>query len=39
MRCMKFDEGDQSVPVNCKTASERKKGYFKLLSEITGEKP
>jgi hypothetical protein len=34
-----FDEGYQSVPVNWKTSSERKKGFFKLLSAITGEKP
>lgn len=34
-----FDEGYQSVPVNWKTSSERKTGFFKLLSEITGEKP
>jgi hypothetical protein len=34
-----FDEGYQSVPVNWKTASVRKRGFFKLLSEITGEKP
>jgi hypothetical protein len=34
-----FDEGFQSVPVNWKISSERKKGFFKLLSEITGEKP
>lgn len=34
-----FDEGYQSVPVNWKTSSARKKGFFKLLSEITGEKP
>lgn len=34
-----FDEGYQSVPVNWKTSSERKKGFFKLLSEITGERP
>ena len=33
-----FDEGYQSVPVNWKTSSARKKGFFKLLSEITGEK-
>jgi hypothetical protein len=32
-----FEEGYQSVPVNWKTNSERKKGFFKLLSEITGE--
>ena len=34
-----FDEGYQSVPVNWKTSSERKKGFFKLLGEIAGEKP
>lgn len=34
-----FDEGYQSVPVNWKTSSARKKGFFRLLSEITGEKP
>jgi len=34
-----FDEGYQSVPVNWKINSERKKGFFKLLSEITWEKP
>jgi hypothetical protein len=34
-----FDEGYQSVPVNWKTSSERKKGFYKLLSTITGEKP
>ncbi|MGL6094572.1 MAG: hypothetical protein ACRC7O_02070 [Fimbriiglobus sp.] len=34
-----FDEGFQSVPVNWKTSSARKKGFFKLLSEITGETP
>ncbi len=32
-----FDEGYQSVPVNWKISSERKQGFFKLLSEITGE--
>lgn len=31
-----FDEGYQSVPVNWKTSSSRKRGFFKLLSEITG---
>jgi len=31
-----FDEGYQSVPVNWSTSSERKKGFFKLLREITG---
>lgn len=34
-----FDEGYQSVPVNWKTSSDRKKGFFKLLGDITGEKP
>ena len=34
-----FDQGYQSVPVNWKTSSERKKGFFKLLNDITGEKP
>jgi hypothetical protein len=34
-----FDEGYQSVPVNWKTSSARKRGFFQLLSEITGEKP
>jgi hypothetical protein len=33
-----FDEGYQSVPVNWATVSERKKGFFKLLGEVTGEK-
>jgi hypothetical protein len=32
-----FDEGYQSVPVNWKISSDRKRGFFKLLSEITGE--
>lgn len=34
-----FDEGFQSVPVNWKTSSERKRGFFRFLSEITGETP
>lgn len=34
-----YDEGYQSVPVNWKTSSERKRGFFKLLSEMTGESP
>lgn len=34
-----FDEGFQSVPVNWSLSSERKRGFFKLLSEITGEQP
>jgi hypothetical protein len=32
-----FDEGYQSVPVNWSISSVRKRGFFKLLSEITGE--
>ena len=31
-----FDEGYQSVPTNWEISSERKRGFFKLLSEITG---
>lgn len=31
-----FAEGYQSVPVNWGISSERKRGFFKLLSEITG---
>lgn len=31
-----FDEGYQSVPVNWGISSQRKRGFFKLLSEITG---
>ena len=34
-----FDEGYQSVPVNWGISSHRKRGFFGLLSEITGEKP
>jgi hypothetical protein len=34
-----FDEGYQSVPVNWKTSSRRKTGFFRLLSEITGAQP
>jgi hypothetical protein len=34
-----FDEGFQSVPVNWKLSSERKRGFFRLLSEVTGERP
>lgn len=34
-----FDEGYQSVPVNWKTASARKRGFFQLLSQITGSTP
>ena len=31
-----FDDGYQSVPVNWGLSSPRKRGFFKLLSEITG---
>jgi hypothetical protein len=34
-----FDDGYQSVPVNWGISSMRKRGFFRLLSEITGEKP
>jgi hypothetical protein len=34
-----FDDGYQSVPVNWQISSPRKTGFFKLLSEITGEPP
>ena len=32
-----FDEGYQSVPINWKISSERKKGFFLLLKEMTKE--
>ena len=31
-----FDEGYQSVPTNWAISSERKRGFFRLLAEITG---
>jgi hypothetical protein len=34
-----FNEGYQSVPVNWRISSERKRGFFRLLTEITGSKP
>jgi hypothetical protein len=34
-----FDEGYQSVPVNWGISSDRKLGFFALLSTITGEAP
>ncbi len=34
-----FDDGYQSVPVNWGISSARKRGFFKLLREITGAKP
>jgi len=33
----KFEDGYQSPPVDWKIGSERKRGFFNLLSEITGE--
>jgi len=33
-----FDEGYQSVPVNWGAMSPRKQGFFRLLSEITGQR-
>jgi hypothetical protein len=32
-----FDDGYQSVPINWGAMSPRKRGFFRLLSEITGE--
>jgi len=34
-----FDEGYQSVPVNWKISSQRKRGFFSLVADITGSKP
>jgi hypothetical protein len=34
-----FDDGYQSVPVNWSISSPRKRGFFQLLSEVTGERP
>ena len=34
-----FAEGYQSVPVNWDLSSDRKRGFFRLLAEITGSKP
>jgi hypothetical protein len=34
-----FPEGYQSVPVDWGLSSERKRGFFRLLAEITGSKP
>jgi hypothetical protein len=34
-----FDDGYQSVPVNWGALSARKRGFFHLLSDITGETP
>jgi hypothetical protein len=34
-----FDDGYQSVPVNWSISSPRKRGFFKLVAEITGSSP
>ena len=34
-----FDEGYQSVPVNWSISSQRKRGFFNLLAEMTGGEP
>jgi len=34
-----FDEGYQSVPINWGLSSKRKRGFFRLLAEITESKP
>lgn len=34
-----FDDGYQSVPVNWGISSARKRGFFKLLAEMIGQKP
>lgn len=39
MKGESFDDGYQSVPVNWGTSSDRKRGFFRLLSEITGRSP
>jgi hypothetical protein len=36
MKDEKFEDGFQSVPVDWGISSERKKGFFRLLAEITG---
>jgi hypothetical protein len=39
MKDESFDDGYQSVPVNWGISSTRKRGFFQVLSDITGEKP
>jgi hypothetical protein len=39
MKDESFDDGYQSVPVNWRISSERKRGFFRLLAEITASKP
>ena len=37
MKGERFDDGYQSVPVNWSISSDRKRGFFQLLAEITGQ--
>jgi len=39
MRGEGFNEGYQSVPVNWRISSDRKRGFFRLVSEMTGSVP
>jgi hypothetical protein len=39
MKDESFDEGYQSVPVNWQISSARKRGFFDLLSKVTGSDP
>ena len=39
MKGESFNDGYQSVPVNWGLSSDRKRGFFHLLAEITGNKP
>lgn len=39
MKGESYDEGYQSVAVNWKISSARKRGFFRLLAEITGSQP
>ena len=34
-----YHDGYQNIPVNWSLNTDRKRGFFKLLSEITGESP
>jgi hypothetical protein len=34
-----FEEGHQSVPVDWSIRSERKRGFYRLLAEVTGGRP
>jgi hypothetical protein len=39
MKGESFDDGFQSVPVNWTLSSPRKRSFFQLLSEMTGQSP